>query len=431
MLHNLVRNAGLEFPTLHISIFRIEFTMTDQYDVLIVGGGMVGSALACALGGSELKVGVVEGLRPPAFEPTQDHDLRVSALSIASQTILQTVGAWESIESMRMCPFRRMRVWENKGDTTFRSEDIQRSELGHIVENRVIQLALLDRLTAFDNVDLICPAKTRKIDYSSETSTVELEDGQILLGRLLVAADGAQSRVRQAAGIGVVSWDYQQHAMVISVETESEQQDITWQRFVPSGPQALLPLTGSYASLVWYHNPDEIKRLRGLSNESLLDELLAAFPNCLGDIKSILGRASFPLKRQHAQTYVKPAVALIGDAAHTINPLAGQGVNIGFLDAAALAQILVDANAQGQDIASLEVLQRYESMRRRENLLMMTVMDMFYRVFSNSHKPLQLVRNLGLGVAHRLLPAKTKIMRYAIGLDGNLPKLAKGEAIIL
>ena len=405
--------------------------MTDQFDVLIVGGGMVGAALACALGGSELKVGVVEGVQPPDYDPSQDHDLRVSALSIASQTIMQTFGAWDGIESMRACPFQRMRVWENKGDTIFRSDDIQRSVLGHIVENRVIQLALLKRLSIFSNIDLICPAKTRKIDYLAETSTVELEDGRMLSGRLLVAADGAQSRVRQAAGIGVVSWDYQQHAMVISVETDYQQQDVTWQRFVPSGPQAFLPLSGSHASLVWYHSPDEIKRLRGLSDELFLRELLDAFPDCLGNIRSILGRASFPLKRQHAQTYVKPGVALIGDAAHTINPLAGQGANIGFLDAAALAQVLVDAASQGQDIGSLQVLRQYESMRRRENLLMMTVMDMFYRVFSNSHKPIQLFRNLGLAVAQRMMPAKTKVMRYAIGLDGNLPKLAKGEAIIL
>ena len=405
--------------------------MTDKYDVLIVGGGMVGAALACGLGGSELTVAVVEGVKPPEFMPTQEHDLRVSALSIASQTIMDTLGAWGGVESKRLCPFRRMRVWETQGDAEFRSEDIQKPVLGYIVENRIIQMALLERLTDFPNVELICPAKTRKIDYAGEVSTVELDDDRILSGRLLVAADGAQSRVRQAADIGVVSWDYRQHAMVISVETEYPQQDITWQRFVPSGPQAFLPLSGSHASLVWYHNPDEMRRLKGLSEQAFLDELLLHFPSCLGAIKSILGRASFPLKRQHAQDYVKEGIALIGDAAHTINPLAGQGVNIGFLDAAALAQVVVAAHEQGLDIGSLSVLSKYEKMRRLDNLLIMTVMELFYRVFSNSYTPLKIFRNLGLGAAQRLTPIKNKVMRQAMGLDGNLPKLAKGEAIIV
>ena len=405
--------------------------MTDKYDVLIVGGGMVGAALACGLGGSELTVGVVESVKPQEFTPTQEHDLRVSALSIASQTIMDTVGAWGGVESKRLCPFRRMRVWETQGDAEFCSDDIQKPVLGYIVENRIIQMALLERLSDFTNVALICPAKTRKIDYTGEISTVELDDGRILSGRLLVAADGAQSRVRQAAGIGVVSWDYRQNAMVISVETESPQQDITWQRFVPSGPQAFLPLTGPHASLVWYHNPDEMRRLKGLSEPAFLDELLKQFPSCLGAIKAILGRASFPLKRQHAQDYVKPGIALIGDAAHTINPLAGQGVNIGFLDAAALAQVVVAAHKKGLDFGSLNVLNEYEKMRRLDNLLMMTVMELFYRVFSNSYKPLKIIRNLGLGAAQRLMPLKNKVMLHAMGLEGNLPKLAKGEAIIV
>lgn len=405
--------------------------MKENFDVVVVGGGMVGAAVACSLGGSSLRVAVIESAQPQAFAADQPHDLRVSALSIASKNILETVGAWSGVVNRRLCPFRRMRVWETAGDTEFCSDDINYPELGYIVENRVTQLALLERLQDFDNVELMCPATINKINYSTGKSPeVELDDGRILSAKVLVAADGGQSRVRQTVGLGVTSWDYKQRALVIYIETEYGQQDITWQRFVPSGPQAFLPLTGHYGSIVWYNSPDEVCRLKALSNEDLLRELTATFPDCLGQVKAILGTASFPLKRQHAQSYVKPGVVLVGDAAHMINPLAGQGVNIGLLDAAALAEVLIEASKQGLELGDVSVLKRYEKMRRNENLKMMTVMDVFYRVFSNQVLPVKFLRNLGLGLAERILPAKNKVMRGAMGLEGNLPKLARGEAII-
>lgn len=405
--------------------------MKEEFDIIIVGGGMVGAAVACSLGGSSLKVVVIENTLPLPFEPTQPHDLRVSALSIASKNILETVGAWTGIEIRRLCPFRRMRVWETAGDTEFCSDDIDHPALGYIVENRITQLALLERLQAFDNVKLISPAIIKTIIYApGENSVLELDDGRVLTAKVLVAADGGQSRVRQTVGLGVTSWDYKQHALVIYIETDYGQQDITWQRFVPSGPQAFLPLNGNFGSIVWYNSPDEVKRLKGLPYEQLKAELVAAFPTCLGKVNSILGVASFPLKRQHAQNYVKAGVVLVGDAAHMINPLAGQGVNIGLLDAAALGEVLIDATKKGLDISDEKVLKRYEKIRRNENLKMMTVMDIFYQVFSNEVLPLKFIRNLGLGLAERILPAKNKVMRSAMGLEGNLPKLAKGEPII-
>ncbi|WP_031432744.1 UbiH/UbiF/VisC/COQ6 family ubiquinone biosynthesis hydroxylase [Methylomarinum vadi] len=403
--------------------------MNEQFDVVIVGGGMVGAAVACGLGDSDLKVAVLEQDLPESFSMDQPHDLRVSALSIASQRILQAVGAWDGVVNRRLCPFRRMRVWETAGDTEFKSDDIDYSELGFIVENRVTQLALLDRLRQFDNVELIAPVAVAGIDYQSTGSSVQLNNGRVLDARLLVAADGGQSRVRRAVGIGVTSWDYNQHALVIYVETDYPQQDITWQRFVPTGPQAFLPLTGNFGSIVWYNSPDEVRRLKKLPPERLISELTQAFPSCLGKINKVLGTASFPLKRQHAQEYVKQGAALVGDAAHMINPLAGQGVNIGLLDAAALVEVVVEAERQGKDIADIRVLKRYESMRRNDNLKMMTVMDLFYRFFSNDVLPVKFLRNLGLGMAERIKPAKNKVMRAAMGLDGNLPKLARGERL--
>lgn len=404
--------------------------MAEHFDVIVVGGGMVGATLACGLGHSDLKVAVIEDRPPRPFSPEQVHDLRVSALSIASRKILATLGAWQGIALRRLCPFRRMRVWEERGETEFCSDDIDQPELGYIVENRIIQLALLERMQDFANITLLCPARTEWIDYRGHYSTVELDNGRRLSGHLLIAADGGQSEVRQSAGIGVAQRDYDQQALVLSVATAYEQQDITWQRFMPSGPQAFLPLPGRHASLVWYHAPEEVRRLKSLADQELLAELYRAFPDCLGGIEHILAKGSFPLKRQHAQEYVKNGVALIGDAAHMIHPLAGQGVNIGLLDAAALAQVLVTAVLNRQDIGALEVLKDYEAMRRQDNWLMMTTMDLFYRVFGQSNLPLKLFRNLGLGLADHLIPAKLKVMRYAMGLEGNLPRLARGEAII-
>lgn len=402
--------------------------MKTRYDVLIVGGGMVGSALACALGGSGLSVAVLERSLPLAFTPDQPHDLRVSALSIASERFLQNIGAWDGIQTRRSCPYRRMKVWENdarRAATEFDATEIGYAHLGHIVENRIIQLALLDRLKDFDNIDLVTPAKTVRIDYSPGATLVELESGEQLIGRLVVAADGGDSQVRQAAGIGVTQWDYDQHALVAGVTTAYPQQDITWQQFTPTGPLAFLPLGGHNASIVWYNTPNEVKRLLALPDDVFMQRLHQAFPEELGQLTELQGRGSFPLRRQHAQTYVLEGLALAGDAAHMIHPLAGQGVNIGLLDAAALAEVVLAAHVEGCAPGGLDVLQGYERQRRQHNLLMMQIMDGFYRVFSNDIGPLKLLRNVGLGLAGKLPPARNQVMAFAMGLKGRLPALAR------
>lgn len=402
--------------------------MNQRYDVVIVGGGMVGATIACALADSDLSIAVIEQQHPPAFSPEQPHDLRVSALSLASERILRHVGAWQGIESRRLCPYRRMRVWEasdKRGATEFDAGRIGHPYLGNIVENRVIQLALLDRVREIQNVDLICPARITSIDYSPGASIVQLENGQEIVGRLLIAADGGRSRVRDAVGIGTHKWDYDQYALVASVKTGYEQQDITWQQFTPTGPLAFLPLSGSCASLVWYNTPNEVRRLMELPEARFMAELRDTFPSRLGPIPELLERGFFPLQRQHAQRYVAEGVALAGDAAHMIHPLAGQGVNIGLLDAAVLAEELLKAIAAGEPVESLLVLERYEGRRRRHNLVMMQTMDAFYRMFSNQVGPLKLVRNLGLGLAGRLPLAKDRVMRFAMGLEGDLPAMAQ------
>ncbi len=400
---------------------------TAEYDLIIVGGGMVGATLAAALDNTELRIAVIDARQPPAFSADQPHDLRVSALSVASQRILENVGAWAGIQSRRCCPYRRMRVWEMeaRGDTLFDSADLGEPALGHIVENRVIQLALWDRLERCRNVDLLSPVTIDEIDYQPSGSQLCLADGRVLRCRLLVGADGGPSRVRQQAGIGIRAREYAQHALVAYVETACPQQDITWQKFVPAGPLAFLPLTGNYASLVWYNHPAEVKRLLALPEEEFLSELYRTFPAELGEIRALKARGSFPLRCQHALEYVKSGVALVGDAAHMIHPLAGQGVNIGLLDAGVLASVIIEALAEHRDIGDASILRGYEKQRRQHNLTMMTVMDLFYRVFRQQSMPLRMARNLGLGLAQKLAPARKSAMRFAMGLEGPLPPLAR------
>lgn len=402
--------------------------MQAIYDVVIIGGGMVGGTLACALGNTGLKVAVVEASQPNSFSVDQPHDLRVSALSVASENILKNLGVWTGVESRRACPYQRMKVWEMdeaRAGTLFDSSELGYTHLGHIVENRILQLALLDQMRALDNIDLYLPDRPDSIDYSPGSSLIELASGEQLVAKLLVAADGGESRVRGSANIGVSKSDYDQYALVVGITTPYPQQDITWQQFYPSGPRAFLPLTGKNASLVWYDKPERVKYLASLSDERLLSECLANFPDELGGIESIQGRAFFPLKCQHAQSYVKEGIALVGDSAHIINPLAGQGVNIGLLDAAQLAEVIMDGYRSGMDISSLEVLQPYEKLRKKHNQLMQQTMHVFYHVFSNDILPLKLMRNFGLGLAQNLSPAKRKVMSFAMGLEGQLPELAK------
>ncbi len=399
----------------------------QQYDLIIIGGGMVGSTLAAGLADTDLKVALVEGCAPTAFTPSQDYDLRVSALSPASQTILQNLGCWQGIVQRRMCPYRHMRVWETHGagDTRFDSQDIESAALGHIVENRIVQLALWDKLEKQPNLTLFCPARPVEIHYTGQGSQVVLNDGQTLKGTLLVGADGGRSAVRKAANIGVQAEDYPQQALILSVETDYPQQNITWQHFTPSGPQAFLPLCGQRASLVWYNSPQAVKRLLRLDDESLLAALHNSFPPELGRINRLVQRGSFPLRRQHALRYSKQGVVLIGDAAHTIHPLAGQGVNIGLLDAAALVDALKQALEQKRSVADTQVLAGYERSRRQHNQSTLLAMDLIYRTFGNDRPALHLLRNLGLQLVQKATPVRTLAMRTAMGMISGLPALAR------
>ncbi|MFB9885138.1 FAD-dependent monooxygenase [Balneatrix alpica] len=398
--------------------------MDTQFDIIIVGGGMVGAALACALADGPWRVLLLEQHALPQFSAEQPHDLRVSAVSLASEALLSNLGVWPQVLAMRACPFRRMRVWE-KADgagTLFSSQELGLDHLGHIVENKILQEALWQRLQALPQVTCLAEASITKVQYRAEGSQVWLQDGQCFSARLLVGADGLHSQVRQAAGIGISGWDYDMQALVAYVRTAYTQQDITWQRFTPNGPQAFLPLSGPYASLVWYERPERVKALLGLDHQELLQAFQHHFPVELGEVVSLEAKTAFPLRRQHALDYAKAGVVLVGDAAHGIHPLAGQGVNLGFMDVAVLAELLL---AEPQALGSAKLGQTFEQKRRRANLAMMTLMDMFYRVFSNDVLPLKHLRALALQVADKTGPLKQQAMKYALGLNADLPALAR------
>jgi 2-octaprenyl-3-methyl-6-methoxy-1,4-benzoquinol hydroxylase len=364
---------------------------------------------------------------PESFSAEQALDLRVSAVSLASQNVLEAAGAWEHVLAMRATPFRRMRVRDGAGlgDTRFDSRDIGEPVLGHIVENRILQLALWQAAKDLDALHWHCPARLTALQIKADGVIAQLSDGHCVHAKLVVGADGAHSRLRELAHIGVTSWDYDVEALVATVKTHAPQQDITWQRFMPSGPQALLPLPGHHASLVWYHAPDEVARLLALDEADFLAELSSHFPRELGGIDAVLARGSFKLTRRHAQVYAKPRLVLAGDAAHTINPLAGQGVNLGFMDAAALAEVLLAARARNEDIGALHVLQTYERQRRGENLLMQSTMDVFHHLFKPARGALPLVRGMLLRLANDVPALKRMLTRRATGREGDLPLLAR------
>ncbi len=385
----------------------------EQCDIAIVGAGMVGAATACLLAAEGLSVRVIETRLPEPYAPEQPLDLRVSAISQASVALLTRAGAWQYLQQMRLCPYRRLETWELDGFATrFDAVDLGLPQLGYIIENRLIQLALLKRMEDFPTIQTHTPAAVTSLRQGADDAVLTLDDGTELQARWVLACDGAESHTRRLAGIGVSRFEYRQHCMLINIDTDFAQEDITWQQFTPSGPRAFLPLPGRHGSLVWYDSPARIRALAAMSNEALAVEVRRHFPSRLGGF-TVTAKGSFPLVRRHANDYHAGRVVLLGDAAHTINPLAGQGVNLGFKDVACWTGLLGKAGAQWHELA---LAGRYEGRRRPDNLLMQSGMDLFYGVFSNEIGPLRLARNLALNLADKAGPLKEMALRYALGL---------------
>ncbi|MBT1444646.1 FAD-dependent monooxygenase [Shewanella sp. JM162201] len=390
-----------------------------EQDVVVIGGGMVGAALAAGLADKGLSVTVIESQTPAEFDMAQPLDVRVSALSVASEKLLASLNAWQGVMARRAVTYLGLETWEMDGCITeFHARQIGASHLGHIVENRIVQLALWDALKALPKVTIKAPAAVSGFERSVDTDGIRvmLDSGEVLHTRLLVGADGANSMVRSFANIGVTGWDYAQSAMLINIATECDEQDVTWQQFTPEGPRSLLPLPGKHASLVWYDDVHTINRLAKLNNGELAEAIRANFPSRLDGRFEVLSKGHFKLTRRHAQRYFEPNLVLVGDAAHTINPLAGQGVNLGFKDVTVLLEEITRALSGGECWYDGRVLKRYQDRRWKDNQLMMTTMDAFYAAFSNDLLPLKLIRNAALKLANQGGFIKREVLKYAMGL---------------
>ncbi len=400
----------------------------DNADIVIVGGGIVGLTLASALAETSLRTIVIEKSDPPPVRWNKtSFDLRVSAINHASQTIFQSLGIWDAIVKMRVSPFRLMQVWDASGNGKihFDCTAIGQPYLGHIIENRVIQRALLQHLHTRKNVQLLYSAQPMALLQGKNQVAVELAD-QVLEANLLVGADGSQSWVREQAQLSVKTSPYHQSALVTTVKTEKPHQQTAWQRFLPTGPLAFLPLSDPHTcSIVWSSSSAYAEDLMQMRDTTFDAAITEAFSSALGKVEALDQRVIFPLHMLHAKHYVKPHIALIGDAAHTIHPLAGQGVNLGLLDATCLAEVIHSAYSQKRDIGSITTLRRYERWRKGDNLLMVAAMEAFKQLFGSQLRPVVKTRNWGLQLTDRLAFIKNIFAQRAMGLTGDLPALAK------
>lgn len=396
-----------------------------NYDVAVVGGGMTGATLACALAKAGLRVAVIEASDSPA-PPGDAWPLRVSAITRASEAVLHAIDVWNALPLERAGVFREMHVWDatGSGSVHFDSADIGTDALGHIVENLDIQRGLDARMRSLDTLKLYRPEVLQDLYVENDHVALRLDNSR-LRARLVVGADGSQSRVRELAGIDCEGGDYGQSALVATVRTELWHRETAWQRFLPDGPLAFLPLPQGLCSIVWSMLPEHAQALHQASDDDFALALEDAFESRLGRIETVGGRGTFPLRHLHARQYVTERVALVGDAAHTVHPLAGQGANLGFQDAAALAEIVHENWSRGRDPGRRFNLRPYERWRKGRNLLMQQGLSGFQWLFGSRLEPVRQARNFGLSMVDRSPPLKRLFMRYASGLGGDRPRMVR------
>ncbi|GAB2587454.1 UbiH/UbiF/VisC/COQ6 family ubiquinone biosynthesis hydroxylase [Dyella jejuensis] len=386
-------------------------------DIAVVGGGMVGAAAALALSRAGFNTALLEARPPSPWHARDDHDLRVVGLAPSSVALLNDLGVWTSIRHARACPYAHMHVWDAASGAAidFDAADGGRDLLGYIVENSLVQWMLWQSLEAA-GVQRLCPAAVTHYEVRADRVVLELADGESLATRLLVAADGAGSPLRERAGIATHGRDYAQRAVVAHVATERPHAHACWQRFLATGPVALLPLADGRSSVVWSLPEIEAERVLALSDDDFLNELGVASDFRLGCITATTPRAAFPLKLQLARAYQAERMVLLGDAAHAVHPLAGQGVNLGLRDVAELRDTLVAARAAGRDFAAAHVLRRYARRRRSADTLDAYGFDALARIYAWQASPLVLARSLGVHLLDRLTPLKRQIAIHAAGL---------------
>ncbi|MED9338831.1 FAD-dependent 2-octaprenylphenol hydroxylase [Escherichia marmotae] len=396
----------------------------QSVDVAIVGGGMVGLAVACGLQGSGLRVAVLEQRVPEPLAADAPPQLRVSAINAASEKLLTRLGIWQDILSRRASCYHGMEVWDKDsfGHISFDDQSMGYSHLGHIVENAVIHYALWNKVQQSSDITLFAPAELQQVAWGENETFLTLKDGSMLTARLVIGADGANSWLRNKADIPLTFWDYQHHALVATIRTEEPHEAVARQVFHGEGILAFLPLSDPHlCSIVWSLPPQEAQRMQQASEDEFNRALNIAFDNRLGLCKVESERQVFPLTGRYARQFAAHRLALVGDAAHTIHPLAGQGVNLGFMDAAELIAELKRLHRQGKDIGQYIYLRRYERSRKHSAALMLASMQGFRDLFSGANPAKKLLRDIGLKLADTLPGVKPQLIRQAMGLN-DLPE---------
>ncbi|EAU55517.1 UbiH/UbiF/VisC/COQ6 family ubiquinone biosynthesis hydroxylase [Mariprofundus ferrooxydans] len=391
-------------------------------DVIIVGGGMVGLALACALKGSGLHIVVIERAEAQVCY-SLGRDCRVSAIVRGNQQILAGIGVWRYLEADAE-PIRAMRVWDNQepGGIRFDAAEIDEAAMGYLIENSCTQAAMHRAMLESDDIEYLCPAEIAALEWFDERVQVSLSDGRVLNTPLLVGADGGRSWVREQAGIACCERDYGQHGIVATVRPERGHGGAAYQRFLPTGPLAVLPMTEGLCSIVWSAENDEAGRLMAMSDGEFLAAMNATFGPVLGRVAEAGERAAFPLVGRLAHHVVRERVALVGDAAHCIHPLAGLGVNLGLRDAMVLAQEICDARRFDEDWGELAVLNRYMKQRMPDVLSVMASMEGFHQLFTRDLPGLKGLRGLGMRLVGNSGSIKKLLMRNSTGLSLPVPK---------
>ena len=395
-----------------------------EYDLAIVGGGIIGLTLACALKDSGLKVALIEAKCNSAAAAKG----QAYAVHLSSRHIFTGIGIWDKILP-QIATFRHVCLSDadHPGVVEFQPADIDTEALGYVAEHRALLAPLQEFLQECPNVSYLCPVEVVKTRYQPTGVEIELSGNaaQTIRTRLLVAADGARSRIRSSAGINTHGWQYWQSCIVAFIKPEKPHNDTAYERFWPSGPLAILPLPGNRCRIVWTAPHEEAKALLALDDQQFLVELSRRCGDQMGRLQLEGDRFVFPVQLMQSDRYVLPRLALVGDAAHCCHPVGGQGLNMGIRDAAALAQVLQSAHQQGEDIGSLQVLKRYESWRQHENLTILGFTDLLDRMFSNSWLPAVLIRRLGLWLLRQVPPVRTYALQLMTGLRGRPSELAQ------